>query len=313
MNRTQFFEDSDGGYASFPQPKHFTKTWKKVTAFEESIGKTLDSGFTREEYVALFNSALARSSSTFFNDKKAVMYYIRYLVVHGVLPAEQEEVLASISVEDLRIKEGNKNRIRYFKNLTHLRDAIDDTVKVADRVDETVFDVPSAVLYLAWFGLTEEQILTLPKTAVEEDGITLDGKKIEMPYFVTELLMRLRDAEGFYTKGKGIIFRKFIYSDNLIRTEDSYQMTVFQMRASLSRMDRIMDHVYSLRFDTVRQSGIFYRAYMTECESTDFDLKDIKFASKIFCEDLTGKNPKDPGKIHRERIRDYGLYKQLFS
>lgn len=141
MNRTQFFEDSDGGYASFPQPKHFTKTWKKVTAFEESIGKTLDSGFTREEYVALFNSALARSSSTFFNDKKAVMYYIRYLVVHGVLPAEQEEVLASISVEDLRIKEGNKNRIRYFKNLTHLRDAIDDTVKVAERVDETVFKV----------------------------------------------------------------------------------------------------------------------------------------------------------------------------
>lgn len=52
-------------------------------------------------------------------------------------------------------------RITYFKDLDHLRAAIEDTVFAANRIDDSVFDVPSAVLYLAWFGLTEEQILTL--------------------------------------------------------------------------------------------------------------------------------------------------------
>lgn len=289
MNRLQFFEDANGGYVSFSHPKHFIKTWKKVKTFEDNIGKTLDDGYTKEEYISLFNFMLARCSSSFYNDKKVVMYYIRYLIAHDALPAEQEDILASVVVEDL-------------------------SIKAADRVDETMYDVPSAILYLAWYGLSEEQVLTLPKSAVLEDGIMLDDQKIEMPHFITDLLVRLRDAEGFSTKGRGIIFRKYMYSDYLIRTEDSYQMTVPQMRASLSRMDKVMDHTYSLRFDTARQSGIFYRAYMLECESNSFDLSDPVFASKVFSEDFTKVKIKaDPGKQLRQRVRDYTLYKQLFS
>lgn len=312
MNRTQFFEDTNGGYPSFSHPKHFSKTWNKVQVFEESVGKSLDDGYTKEEYIALFNSVLTRCTSSFANDKKVVMFYVRYMVAHGALSKEQEEILAGITADDLSIE--GTSRIRYFKNLNHLREAIEDTVKSAERVDETVYDVPSAILYLAWYGLTEEQVLTLPKTAVLEDGIVLDGRKIEMPYFVSELLNRLKDAEGFSTKGKGIIFRKYVYSENLIRTEDSYQLNVFQMRASLSRMDKVMDHAYSLKFDTVRQSGIFYRAYMLECESSNLDLSSPDLASRIFCEDLSLEEGKaDPTKRYRQRMRDYTLYKQLFS
>lgn len=313
MDRANFFNSPDEGYALFPQRKQFSNVWKKVLSFEEAAGKSLDDGFTKEEYVALFNSILTRSTSTFFNDKKVVMYYIRYLIAHGALPAEQEEILASISVEDLWIKEENKNKIRYFRNLNHLRDCIDETVKVADRIDDGCWDVPISILYLAWFGLTEEQILTLPKKSVLENGIVLNDVIIMMPPFVTSVLCGLRDSDGFKTQGRGEIKRKYMYSDNLIRTEDSYQLTTPQMRASLSRMDKVMDHVYSLKYNVAYQSGIFYRAYMTECESMDFDLNDVAFASKIFCEDLTVRNPVDPDKLRRERVRDYELYKQLFS
>lgn len=312
MIRTQFFEDANGGYPSFSPPQHFTKVWNKILAFEESIGKLLDDGYTKEEYIALFNFMLSRCSSALANDKRAVVFYIRYLIAHKVLPAEHESILSGITVSDLSIK--NNSRIQYFKNLNHLHSAIDDTIKVANRVDEAVFDIPSAILYLAWYGLTEDQVLTLPKSAVLEDGIILNDQKIEMPYFITDLLLRLRDSEGFNTKGKGLIFRRYMYSENLIRTEDSDQVNVFQMRASLSRMDKIMDHAYSLRFDTARQSGIFFRAYMLECESVSFDLSDPKFASAVFLEDFTQvKNKIDPGKRLRERVRDYTLYKQLFS
>lgn len=310
--RTQFFSDQDGGYASFPQPKQFTKTWNKVLAFEKSLGKTLDDGYTREEYVALFNSMLARCSSTFFNEKKVVVYYIRYLIAHGALPQEQGDILASVMIEDLSIT-ADGTRIRYFKDLDHLRRAIEDTIFTASRIDDSAFDVPSAILYLAWYGLTEEQVLTLPKTAVLEDGIMLNGEKIEMPYFVTEMLTHLRDADGFETQGRGRIFRKYMYSENLIRTEDSAQLTVFQMRASLSRMDKFTEHAYSLKFDTARQSGIFYRAYMMEQEDPTLDLSNVEVASRVFCENLAGKNPVDLGKPLRDRLRDYALYKQLHS
>lgn len=314
MDRTHFFEDVAGGYNSFSQPKHFSRTWKKVLAYEKIIGKSLDDGYTREEYIALLNSILARCTSTFSNDKQVVMFYIRYMVEHGVLPKEQEDILASVMVDDLSVK--NENRIRYFKNLDHLHYAIDDTVKSADRIDETAWDVPSAILYLAWYGLTEEQILTLPKKAVLENGIMLDGKLIEMPDFLTDLLTRLRDSDGFRTRNRSEngILRKYMYSDYLIRTEDSSQLSVSNMRASLSRMDKIMDHAYSLKFDTARQSGIFYRAYMMECESRNLDLSDPVFASKIFCENLYSKESKfDPVKRYRQRMRDYALYKQLFT
>lgn len=312
MRRTQFFEDPDGGYVSFSPQKHFDKTWKKVLEFEKSVGKTLDDGYTREEYVALFSFVLARCTSTFANDKKVVMYYVRYMIAHGVLPKEQESILSSVLAEDLSIR--NEDRIRYFKNLNHLREKIEDTVKSADRVDETVYDVPSAILYLAWYGLTEEQVLTLPKTAVLEDGIILNGKEIKMPCFVAELLKRLKNAEGFYSKSRGTTFlRKYIYSEHLIRTEDTPKLSVYQLRASLTRMDKVMDHMYSLKFDTVRQSGIFFRAYMLECESNNLNLSDRRIASRVFCEDLSPNDGNDPGRRFRQRMKDYALYKQLFS
>jgi len=90
-------------------------------------------------------------------------------------------------------------------------------------------------------------------------------------------------------------------------------MTVFHMRRSLSRMDKILDHIGALRFEVVRLSGIFYRAYMLECESTKFNLDDLAFASKVFCEDFVNPKAKtDVQRIYRQRMNDYTLYKRLF-
>ena len=115
--RTQFFEDADGGFPSLPQPKSFMKVWNKVVVFEDNIGKALDDGYTKEEYIALFNFTFSSRSSVFCNHKRTVMLYIRYLIEHNVLPVDHERILASISIADLSIKNGS-NRIRYFKNLS---------------------------------------------------------------------------------------------------------------------------------------------------------------------------------------------------
>ena len=305
MIRKKFFEDSENGCSSFANPKVFSQVWKKVEAFEKDTGKSLDAGFTKEEFISMFNSMRIRHTFTFPNHKAAVMHYIRYLIANEVLPTDQEQILASISVDDLSIKDSK--HIHYYKNLAMLQEAIADSVRSSDSYDDTLYDIPSAILYLAWFGFTEDEILNFKKADVLEDGVMKDGVKIEMPYEVCRLIERLRDAEGYYQQAKGLIFHKYMWSEYLIRTERNPQIDIVKMRGMLSRLNAIAGRVYSLRYDVVYQSGIFYRAYRMECESSNFNLDDKEFASMVFHEDLSTKAK------HTARIRDYKLYKQLFS
>ena len=97
MIRNKFFEDPDGGYAKVGVKKNFDIAWKKVLAYEEQTGQSLDNGFTKEQYVSMFNSMRVRHTSIFFNYKSHVMSYVRYLIANGVLPAEQESILASVT------------------------------------------------------------------------------------------------------------------------------------------------------------------------------------------------------------------------
>ena len=85
MNRKKYFDDPEGN-SSYPQAAQFQRTWNKVLKFEESFGKTLDEGYTREEYIRLFSSLLVQKTGTFLNDRKVVLHYVRYMISHQVLP-----------------------------------------------------------------------------------------------------------------------------------------------------------------------------------------------------------------------------------
>lgn len=304
MIRNKFFEDPDGGYAKVGVKKNFDIAWKKVLAYEEQTGQSLDNGFTKEQYVSMFNSMRVRHTSILFNYKSHVMSYVRYLIANGVLPTEQERILASVTVDDLKINE--ISGVQYYKNLGMLHQAIQDSIKVSECYDETLFDLPAVILYLAWFGLTEEQIINFPKEDVFDDGVMINGEKTEMPFEILQVFKRLRDAEGYYQQARGVIFRAYVYSENLIRTERNSKINVSKMQGLVNRLNTLMDGAYSLRYNVIHQSGIFYRAHLLECESTQFNLEDPEFASKVLCEDLSSKVKRTA------RIRDYKLYKQLF-
>ena len=252
----------------------------------------------------MFNSMRVRHTSIFFNYKSHVMSYVRYLIANGVLPTEQERILASVTVDDLKINE--ISGVQYYKNLGMLHQAIQDSIKVSECYDETLFDLPAVILYLAWFGLTEEQIINFPKEDVLDDGVMINGEKTEMPFEILQVFKRLRDAEGYYQQARGVIFRAYVYSENLIRTERNSKINVSKMQGLVNRLNTLMDGAYSLRYNVIHQSGIFYRAHLLECESTQFNLEDPEFASKVLCEDLSSKVKRTA------RIRDYKLYKQLF-
>ena len=59
MNRKKYFDDPEGS-SSYPQAAQFQRTLNKVLKFEESFGKTLDEGYTREEYIRQIGRASCR-------------------------------------------------------------------------------------------------------------------------------------------------------------------------------------------------------------------------------------------------------------
>lgn len=310
MIRDKFFEDPTGGFAAVNNQSRFKRVWEMVLAFEERTGLSLDKGLTREQYVSLFNSMKIRHVNLFRSSYRPdLMCYVRYLIANNVLPKEQETILASITVDDLSID--NAEVVYYYKNINMLREAIEDTIKIAESYDETLYDLPAAILYLAWYGLTEEQIINFRKDAVLEDGIMVDGAKIEVPFGIMQVFSRLRDTDGYFQQARGVIFHKYVASDYLIRTERKAKITVDNLRTFLYRFNKISDRRYSLSYDVVHQSGIFFRAHILECESTKFDLNNPAFASKVFCEKFSNESYEDYRRL-RVRIKDYRLYKKLF-
>ena len=101
------------------------------------------------------------------------------------------------------------------------------------------------------------------------------------------------------------------YSEYLIRTRFKDHVKPIDVVNLVARANKVMDGEYSLELNVIRQSGIFFRAYQLECDSVKFDLSDPVFASKVFCEDFTGKAKKYKV-AHMSRIQDFKLYKQLF-
>ena len=304
MIREQFFEDANG-FGAYRNKADFMQAWKFVLDFEKETEKSLDSGLTQEEYYDLFNTMRIRHLSVFYNRKTAIMFYIKYLVNHDVLPKSQEDMISSIELSSLSIKDSK--HVIYFKNIAMLKEAIDTTVYEADPYDPQIFDVPISILYLAWYGLTEDQIINLRKSDVTESGIILNGIHIIMDGFVVNMLEQLRDSEGYYQQARGRILRKYVYSDYLIRSDRKHQIDLNGLRGILARMNNYSGRRFSLRYDVAYRSGVFYRAYLRECNGVHFDLEDPKCASEIFGENLNVRS-----KLIAT-TREYDFYKQLFS
>ncbi len=140
-----------------------------------------------------------------------------------------------------------------------------------------------------------------------ESGIILNGIHIIMDGFVVNMLEQLRYSEGYYQQARGRILRKYVYSDYLIRSDRKHQIDLNGLRGILARMNNYSGRRFSLRYDVVYRSGVFYRAYLRECNGVHFELEDPKCASEIFGENLNVRS-----KLIAT-TREYDFYKQLFS
>ncbi len=305
----RFFTDEENGLSACAASvkSAFLQKEKAIRAWDKANGGKLDADMTREDYVSLLSALEIRKKSSFTQYRMALARYVRYQIACGNFSDGQEKILMSVGMGDMNIAGSTREKVVYFRNLAHLRSCMEETVRTDEPIDDAKFELHVCASYLAWFGLTIEQICTVKKADVLEDGVMVDGKLVKMPIFVMDQLLDYKESRGFSQQARGVIFHTYQASEYLFRTERSSQITVSQMYQLFKRFNAVMDRQYSITYDVIHMSGIFNRAYAEEVESIKFDIGDKAFAERVF--ETAFKNDE----AYRNMISDYTHYKKLFQ
>lgn len=309
MMREKFFSGEDGGYYSIVAQDSFDLTWRKVEYFESQTGKSIDDVLTKDDYIEMFSFMRIRRATALYLNQSNVSIYLRYLIAHGVLPENQEEIMRSVDFNDLPL-DTDLYGIRYHKNIIMLHDAIQEVMEISDVLDKTVLYLNACVLYLAWYGLTLDEIVNYEKEWVRPDGILIRGKLVEPPVEVLNVMLAYKRADGFerYNRSGNASFVKFMWSKYLIRTNRSDKLIPRQVMNSMASFNNLNDGWYGMKYSVAYQSGLFHRAYLKEINSSSFDIEnDAELASRVFREDLSDKQKR------LTRIKDYNMYKKLIG
>lgn len=257
--------------------------WLRIGKIEHGIGKRLESGYTKAAYVALLNALNVTNLNTFYVNKSRIGAYVKWLIQRNLLPPDSIEALTSIKYSEMR-----PDRIfdtKYFDSFNSLQNAIETTLFAAGRIDDAVYAMQISVLYLAWCGLTIEEALAIQKSDVHEDHIVVGDCTIYPEKKIMAHIVEYRDATEYTTQGKGIITRKYPYSEYLFRTTQSHHVTDPKVMRVFIRTFGVSggeENIYN--YDKVYWSGIFKRTYDYECENGKLTTGNMDVLAQLFRE-----------------------------
>lgn len=158
--------------------------------------------------------------------RKAIADAINVCDMFCVSTGDDKKIRMSFSVRNIWNEFDWKDKIeldidpKNFKDIGRLHFAIQELVTRSDAYDPDEFDRDIVALYLTWYGLTDDEIKVYRKADVLDDGIMIHGEKKTPFPEILGVFQRLRDANGYYTRGDtedGVIFHKYKDSDYLIR------------------------------------------------------------------------------------------------
>lgn len=280
--------------------------WKRVQKTEQEIGKELEAGYSEEEYRTLLEKMNVTNVSVMRIYKSRIKGYIDYLCEQGVLT--EQNVLDLIAINYGSINSARVLDLRYYPTLSALQEDIDDCIDHAQRIDENVFAMQISALYLAWYGVRLEELLQIRKSDVHEDSITVGNREIYPTTAVMAYIKDYRDAEGYHSQARQIIYLKYKPSELLFRTPRASEITSIVMLLTSI-------HVFtksggkekrSLTYDKVYWSGIFHRAYQYELENGAIPMNNLEVRERIFQEHYDSMSEAN------RRLTEYRQYKEHF-
>lgn len=301
--RSQYIEEAIKNVTD-PSANTVSVFWLRIGKIEHSIGKRLESGYTRDEYASLLNALNVTNLNAFYVNKSRIGAYIKWLIQRDLLPPNSINGLTSIKYSEMR-----PDRIfdtKYFESFASLQNAINTTLAIAMKVDNRVYALQISALYLAWCGLTIEETLAMKKADVLEDCIIVGDRRIYPEPKIMEYLFAYREATQYTTQGKGEITRRYPYSEYLFRTAQSYHVTdpktmrVFIRTFGVSGGE---ENIYN--YDKVYWSGIFKRAYDHECSHGKLTAGNIDALEALFREKYPTHSAAYKRLTEYQQFRDY--------
>lgn len=280
--------------------------WNRIARAESEIEKTLEEGYTREEYMQLFRLLGITSVFVLAYNKTLIGKYLKYLCSLNVLDQGYVDSMYSIVFEE--IEPDRALEAKFFKDFASLQKAIEDTLQAASRVDENVFATQIAAIYLAWCGVKIDDLVGIKKTDVHDDFITVNGEEIRPLPIIMDYIKTYRDATAYESQARGIITLKYVPSEYLFRTTKAESISPKSLRIYIRNFgkssEKSTDNIFN--YDKVYLSGVYNRVYEYESINGALTSGEKEKIENVFGEVYQSKS------IANKKLRDYQNYKRYF-
>ena len=166
--------------------------WKRLEKAERSIGKSLEDGYTTEEYAILIGKMNVSNLNAFATYKSRVNRYIKWLNERGLIDQPYLDNLKNVTYD--MIPSNHVYDTRYFKDFSSLQQSISDTLWVAERIDDRIFSTQITAIYLAWCGFSAEEAVAMKKAEVLDDCIEFQGRRYFPNKTIMDYIKEYRDS-----------------------------------------------------------------------------------------------------------------------
>ena len=290
--------------------------FKRVAVCEKQHGKTLEEGYTQEDYTRLMSSLGVTTPSAFRSIKTKLKKYLEQLKTDGIIPAENYSGFENISYDMIEISSVLKNR--FFKDFIDLQSELDMVIRAADKIDNAVFYPAFSAVYLAWCGLTWEETLNVKREDVGENYVNIGSRTIIPNSTIMEYLNKYKNASVYFVQMRSQSALWYKDSPWLMRTNRSEHISRSSLMPLINRLsmydevkmrewnketkeyeDKTIKRNRGITYEKVYWSGVFYRAYIYEGQNGKISTSDKEIIAGLFSSSK-GRKAADSFKLYQE-------------
>lgn len=238
----------------------------RVKILMDKLNENFESMQTEEDCIKVCQSFYSRNVKVFRSYKNTLLKYIEYAISYGEMTEAQLNLLDTLKYEQVPVPEDTNEA--YFTDFESLKAAVEETFLLAHGVDRDVY-LPSVVaIYLAWNGVTLEQMCNIKKSDVTFLSIIVDGKKIQLSRPVMNVIEAYADSVGY---GTSYAYKKSP-SEYLFRTVKKAKLDTRNIKNAIVAFNALNQRKYGLSFKKVYMSGALRRAYEYEKQNGEIDI-----------------------------------------
>jgi integrase len=246
----------------------------KISAHESKTNKSILE-FSKDDFTKLLERCVLHARNTFSSRKRFLYGFLNWLIINNYQIDRANASLKGITYEDInQDRTIEREFYRDYKSFLYTIEWAKDVITSNSEASEEAYDLPIALLYLAWEGIEADEAIQIKKEYVDLDsGIWLPiSKKYIRPECETlQHLVFFKEAQQYMINGKAS--KTYCKSEYLLRTYLSPQIDNEQIKEIIYRFGKKIKGAIpkSFSYQRLKLSGIFYRAHNKENEECCVD------------------------------------------